>query len=317
MKQEPTERDGPSGTLETVPLKCIVCGSAMSSADHDGYRCAVCGAEFPLVRGVARFVDRSDYAGSFGYQWTRFSNVQLDSASGLTRSRDTFVTKTRWTTAELAGERILDAGCGMGRFTEVCCDSGAEVHAVDLSNAVEVAAQNLRDRKRAHFYQADIFRLPFADESFDRVFSIGVLHHTPDTRGAFHRLVRLVRPGGRIAIWVYSTKLRAMLGSELLRPVTSRLPRALMLQAAKLAIPLYYVHRFPLIGRVTSVLLPTSLEANPTWRWLDTFDWYTPRYQWKHSDDEVVGWFEEAGLVDIRVGEFPVSVSGQKPPRPS
>jgi ubiquinone/menaquinone biosynthesis C-methylase UbiE len=205
----------------------------------------------------------------------------------------------------------------MGRFTEVCCDAGAEVHAVDLSNAVEVAAQNLRDRKSAHFYQADIFRLPFADESFDRVFSIGVLHHTPDTKAAFYRLVRLVRPGGRIAIWVYSTKLRAMLGSELLRPVTSRLPRGLMLQATKVAIPLYYVHRFPLIGRVSSVLLPTSLEADPTWRWLDTFDWYTPRYQWKHSDDEVVGWFKEAGLTDIRVGKFPVSVSGEKPPRRS
>jgi len=90
-----------------------------------------------------------------------------------------------------------------------------------------------------------------------------------------------------------------------------------MLQAAKLAIPLYYVHRFPMVGRISSVLLPTSLEANPTWRWLDTFDWYTPRYQWKHSDDEVVGWFKEAGLSNIRVGEFPVSVSGQKPARPA
>jgi ubiquinone/menaquinone biosynthesis C-methylase UbiE len=317
VKHESAERDDRSGTLGNRHLKCIVCEAALPSADPDGYRCPVCGAEFPVVRDVARFVDQSDYAGSFGFQWARFARVQLDSASRLTRSRDTFVTKTGWTTAELAGERILDAGCGMGRFTEVCCDAGAEVYAVDLSNAVEVAAQNLRDRKGVHFFQADIFRLPFADESFDRVFSIGVLHHTPDTKAAFYRLVRLVRPGGRIAIWVYSTKLRAMLGSELLRPVTSRLPRGLMLQATKVAIPLYYVHRFPLIGRVSSVLLPTSLEANPTWRWLDTFDWYTPRYQWKHSDDEVVGWFKEAGLTDIRVGEFPVSVSGKRPPRRS
>jgi ubiquinone/menaquinone biosynthesis C-methylase UbiE len=258
-------------------------------------------------------VDRSGYAGSFGFQWVRFARVQLDSASGTTRSRDTFVSKTGWATAELSGQRVLDAGCGMGRFTEVCSDAGADVHAIDLSDAVEVAAQNLRDRSNVHFYQADIFRLPFNDESFDRVFSIGVLHHTPNTKAAFQRLARLVRPGGQIAIWVYSTKLKAMLGSEVLRPLTSRLPREFMFQASRIAIPLYYVHRLPLVGRVTSVLLPTSVEANPTWRWLDTFDWYTPRFQWKHSNEEVIEWFREAGLTDIHVGEFPVSVSGRKP----
>jgi ubiquinone/menaquinone biosynthesis C-methylase UbiE len=260
-------------------------------------------------------VDRADYAGSFGFQWARFGRVQLDSASGTTRSRDTFVTKTGWSTEDLKGERVLDAGCGMGRFTEVCCDAGADVHAIDLSEAVQVAAENHRGRSNAHFYQADIFRLPFDDESFDRVFSIGVLHHTPNTKTAFLELARLVRPGGRIAIWVYGTKLKAFLGSELLRPLTSRLPRQFMLQASRVAIPLYYIHRLPLVGRVTSVLLPTSVEANPTWRWLDTFDWYTPRFQWKHTNEEVVTWFEEAGFTEIRVGEFPVSVSGRRPTR--
>ena len=298
-------------------LKCLSCGNAPLAADSAGFRCESCGRKYPVVREVARFVDRSGYAGSFGFQWTRFARVQLDSASGTTRSRDTFVTKTGWSTADLRGERILDAGCGMGRFTEVCAEAGAEVHAIDLSEAVEVAAQNLGDRENAHFYQADIFGLPFKDGSFDRVFSIGVIHHTPDTKAAFLELVRLVRPGGRIAIWVYSTELRTFIGSELLRPLTSRLPRNLMLQAAKIAIPLYYVHRLPLIGRVTSKLLPTSVEPNPTWRWLDTFDWYTPRFQWKHTNEEVVSWFEEAGLTEVRVGDFPVSVSGRKPTRPS
>jgi ubiquinone/menaquinone biosynthesis C-methylase UbiE len=227
------------------------------------------------------------------------------------------VTKTGWPTADLHGEKVLDAGCGMGRFTEICCDAGADVHAVDLSDAVEVAAQNLAGRSNAHFYQADIFRLPFMDESFDRVFSIGVLHHTPDTKAAFQSLVRLVRPSGHIAIWVYGIQLRSMIGSELLRPLTSRLPRRTMLSLSRIAIPMYYVHKLPLIGRVTSKLLPTSVEADPTWRWLDTFDWYTPRFQWKHSNDEVVSWFREAGLTDIRVGDFPVSVSGRKPSRSS
>jgi len=148
-------------------LKCLSCGNAPLAADSAGFRCESCGRKYPVVREVARFVDRSGYAGSFGFQWTRFARVQLDSASGTTRSRDTFVTKTGWSTADLRGERILDAGCGMGRFTEVCAEAGAEVHAIDLSEAVEVAAQNLGDRENAHFYQADIFGLPFKDGSFE------------------------------------------------------------------------------------------------------------------------------------------------------
>jgi len=201
----------------------------------------------------------------------------------------------------------------MGRFTEVCLDAGAEVHALDLSDAIEIAAQNLAARPNVSFYQADVFRLPFADGTFDRIFSIGVLHHTPDTKAAFQKLVRLVRPGGRVAIWVYSSDLTHLLGSEMLRTLTSRLPRSLMLQASKVAVPIYYLHRLPVVGRISYTLIPTSLEANAMWRWLDTFDWYTPRFQWKHSNDEVVGWFREAGFTDRHVGEFPVSVSGRRP----
>ncbi len=141
-----------------------------------------------------------------------------------------------------------------------------------------------------------------------------MLHHTPDTKAAFQQLARLVRPGGQFAVWVYGTDLKAS-GSELLRPLTSRLPRQFMLQASRIAIPMYYIHKIPLIGRATSVMLPTSLEADPTWRWLDTFDWYTPRFQWKHAVTEVVSWFEDAGFSGLRIGEFPVSVSGRKPTR--
>ena len=297
----------------TPTLRCTSCHAETLDAAETGWSCRTCGASYPLVAGVGRFVDPRNYAASFGYQWRRFARVQLDSANGTSRSRDTFVAKTGWTVEELSGQRILDAGCGMGRFSEVCADAGAEVHAVDLSDAVSVAAENMRGRPNAHFYQADILNLPFAAESFDRVFSIGVLHHTPSTRAAFLQLVPLVRRGGRIAIWVYSDRLRALLGSEILRPLTSRLPTRVMLAAARLAIPLYYVHRLPLIGRLTTVALHTSMEPDPTWRWLDTFDWYTPRYQWKHSTDEVVSWFREAGLTDVTVGHFPESVSGRRP----
>jgi len=301
---------------DTDPLlKCLACGAIGLKLDETGWRCDACSRTYPVVGGVSRFVDAEHYAGLFGFQWNRFARTQLDSANGTTLSRDAFIEKTGWMLPSLAGRRVLDAGCGMGRFAEVAAGAGADVYAIDLSTAVEAAERNLGSRSNVHFYQADILNLPFADESFDAIYSIGVLHHTPSTRAAFLALCRLLKPGGRIAIWVYASRLRWLIGSELLRFVTPSLPKPLLLSASRAAIPLYHVHRLPVIGLATSVLLPTSPEPDPQWRWLDTFDWYSPRFQWKHSFEEVEGWFREAGLVEIRRQPVQVSVGGTRPLR--
>jgi ubiquinone/menaquinone biosynthesis C-methylase UbiE len=279
----------------------------------DGWRCGACQARFPMVDGVGRFVSSEHYTSSFGYQWNTFAKAQLDSANGSHRSRDVFVEKTGLALNSLAGKTVLDAGCGMGRFAEVCARAGADVHAIDLSTAVEAAARNLGHHANVSFYQADIMNLPFPEGTFDIIYSIGVLHHTPDTKRAFLSLSRLLKPGGRIAIWVYSTQLRRKFGSELLRFVTPHLSKPVLLKASRLAIPMYHVHRLPVIGRATRVLLPTSLNPDPEWRWLDTFDWYSFWYQWKHTYPEVQEWFEQAGLTEVAAGSFLVSVSGSRP----
>ncbi len=294
-------------------LKCPGCSLLGPGDAASGWRCDGCGAQYPVVGQVPRFVAAGLYADSFAFQWNRFARTQLDSANGTTRSRDSFIQKTGWAPEDMRGKRVLDAGCGMGRFAEVCAEAGAEVHAVDLSGAVEAAFRNLGHRPNVRLYQADILNLPFPAESFDSIYSIGVLHHTPDTRVAFLSLVPLLRPGGAIAIWVYSAELRSLVGGELLRKVTPCIPKRWLLAMCRLAVPLYHVHRLPGLGAATYRCLPTSLDPDPRWRWLDTFDWYSPTYQWKHTAEEVEGWFREAGLTDVRRGPFPVSVRGVRP----
>src|SRR6184192_1986771 len=122
----------------------------------------------------------SRYTDSFGFEWNRFSRTQLDSANGTRRSRDAFIEKTGWALDDLRGKRVLDAGFGMGRFAEIAADAGAEVHAVDLSEAVFAARGNLRQRANVHIYRADIMALPFRERTFDFIYSLGVLHHTPN-----------------------------------------------------------------------------------------------------------------------------------------
>lgn len=297
-------------------LRCPRC------SDHDKGKLGaadeslVCGAghRWPIQDGVPLFVPDEAYVGSFGFQWNRFNVVQLDTAPGGESER-TLAEKTGLRPEDVDGKTVLDVGCGMGRFSEVVSRWGGRVVGVDLSEAVFAAHRNLADRENVTILQADAFRLPLRDGAFDVAFSIGVLHHTPDTRGAFLQIPPKVKAGGRVSIWVYSKRLqRIHPGSEILRPLTSRMDPERLLGIIRRWEPrLYKARRFPRVVQLVRAVVPTSAHPDPEWRILDTFDWYSPRYQWKHTDEEVERWFGEAGLTEIRHGPFPVSVWGARP----
>jgi hypothetical protein len=123
-----------------------------------------------------------------------------------------------------------------------------------------------------------------------------------------------LRPGGKIAIWVYTSYGRERyLASDLWRHVTTRLPKGALYGLAHAAVPLYYLYKVPLIGHVAARLIPMSQHSKAEWRVLDTFDWYSPRYQWKHSYEEVFQWFEAHGLANVRILGTPVSLQGTRP----
>lgn len=301
--------------VETI-LRCPECSGELH--DHEGgYRCTNCGRGFPRLRGLVRFVDAQFYAGSFGYQWHKFPRAQWGE-----QSERQFDEKTGFDRSQLAGKRVLDIGCGTGRFVDVASRLGANVVGIDLSAASEVAAQNLAGRPNVNIYQADVFHLPFKPESFDYIYSIGVLHHTPDCEKAFKSLVPLLKPGGQIAIWLYSAYNNWYRMADYYRAVTSRIPAPLLLTFCQTARPMYYVYhglrKIPLIGRpisgVLRFMLPMPLDVRDgRARVLDTFDWYSPHYQSKHTYEEVFRWFESCGLQDLRVLHEPVAMRGTKP----
>ncbi|HXW89069.1 MAG TPA: class I SAM-dependent methyltransferase [Terriglobales bacterium] len=271
------------------------------------------------MKGVVRFVDAEHYATSFGFQWQIFRQTQLDNETSR-QSEVNFRQRTGFEPEDLAGKLVLDVGCGMGRFAEVATRWGARVVCVDLSLAAEVAEENLKDRQAVCF-QADVFNLPFAPGSFDYIYSLGVLHHTPDCERAFKTLPALLKPGGRIAIWLYSGYNRWYRMSDHYRKLTRRLPPRLLYALCYGVVPLYGMHRvlrkIPLLGRPASgalaYLLPMPFHANRRWRILDTFDWYSPWYQSKHTFEQVFRWFESCGLKDLTVIEEPVAVQGRRP----
>ena len=318
MKRSPEcNQSGVADEVLSV-LQCLSCRGQLEDRENE-LACLNCGKRYPQVKGVIRFVDEQQYAGSFGFQWHVHARTQLDTKESQ-RSERAFRRRTGFRPEDLAGKLVLDVGCGMGRFADVATRWGAHVVGVDLSLAAEVAARNLAGRD-ATIFQADVFHLPFAPESFDFIYSIGVLHHTPDCERAFKMLPGLLKPGGRIAIWLYSGYNNWYKMSDVYRKVTRRMSPRLLHKLCYGVVPLYGIHqvlrKIPLVGRPASGALayaiPMAFHPDRTWRVLDTFDWYSPWYQSKHTYEEVFRWFESCGLDDLRVIEQPIAVQGRRP----
>jgi SAM-dependent methyltransferase len=321
MPQVPVQRSGEFARESLEILRCLKCQSELRRQD-EALVCLSCAEHYPIVKGVPRFVDQQFYTGSFGFQWLKHDKTQLDDENSK-RSEKDFILRTRLTPEDLAGKLVLDVGCGMGRYAEVATRWGARVVGIDLSQAVEAAAGNLADRD-ATILQADAFSLPFAPESFDCIYSLGVLHHTPDCERAVKGLARFLRPGGTLVVWLYSAYNPWYRMSDVYRKVTRRMSPRLLHTLCNAAIPIYGAHqivrKIPLIGKpfsgVMRYMIPMSFNADPQWRVLDTFDWYSPWYQSKHTYEQVFRWFESCGLEDLTVGDIPVAVRGRKPAAP-
>jgi len=106
---------------------------------------------------------------------------------------------------EFAGARLLEVGCGMGTDLLQFARGGARVTGVDLTaRSIEISRQHLAVYEESgDFAITDGENLPFADESFDVVYSNGVLHHTPDTAGAVREVHRVLRPAGQARVMLY------------------------------------------------------------------------------------------------------------------
>src|ERR1700690_2259030 len=232
-------------------LRCLNCGGKLEADQSGGFVCPACKRAYPNVNGIARFVDTQHYAASFGFQWHRYQKTQLDHDE-IRESDQNFRWKTALRPEELKGKLVLDVGCGMGRFAEVATSWGARVVGIDLSAAAEVAAKNLADRDFVAM-QADVFALPFAPESFDVIYSIGVLHHTPDCEAALKALEKYLKPGGLLVVGLYNGYNKWYRFSDFWRRYTHKMKPQTLHRVLKVAVPFFYnleqgMRRVPLVG---------------------------------------------------------------------
>ncbi len=145
--------------------------------------------------------DLKGSADRFGYEWHAYAEI-LPEHELQFRRWTALLSPQDWQDKE-----FLDIGCGMGRNSYWPLKYGAAGGvAVDIDErSLERARANLKAFPTMQVMRASVYDLPFA-ERFDLVFSIGVIHHLEQPQRALEKMVRAVKPGGRVLIWVYGSE---------------------------------------------------------------------------------------------------------------
>jgi SAM-dependent methyltransferase/uncharacterized protein YbaR (Trm112 family) len=245
---------------------------------------------------------------SFGYQWTKFSEMVCDFEQNFWNYLAPATPET------FRGRLGLDAGCGFGRHIYHAARNGAEMVGMDFSRAIESTRRNTQDLPNVHLVQGDIYAPPFADGTFDLLYSIGVLHHLPDPQRGINTLAPLVRPGGQVFVWLYSkTRTVTNFLLETVRAVTTRLPHPLVnalsfagavVDQYGFVLPYRVVRRVPGTGRLAARMLPRiKLYSAYPFQVLqaDWFDRLAAPIRFYYSEDEVERFALQAGLTDVKI----------------
>ncbi|MEA2975608.1 MAG: hypothetical protein QOF19_1128 [Alphaproteobacteria bacterium] len=319
-----------SGNLPDWALGAL----GLGRAPREGEAVALGKDKFVLSGGVLRNkalladADRQ-VQGTFGYKWKRRNTFERDAVRNANRAwlvdRYGDMSNADWITEASRPPIVLDAGCGAA-FSAVELFKPVldriRYFGVDISEAVDVARERVLSAGGADsaFMQSDLGRLPLRDGSVDVIFSEGVLHHTRSTEASLKELVRLLRPGGLYMFYVYRKKgpireftddyLREQLvgvpPEEAWRQLESLtkfgkllgeldievdVPEAidlLQIPAGRINLQrFFYWHVMKLYYRPEYTLD----EMNHV-----NFDWYTPQYAHRQTEEQVRKWCAECGL---------------------
>ena len=323
---------------EVDPAACDVC---LREELLEGTLQADNGEAYPVVGGIPRILDdlylvlvegiSSDWLnrhrGHLSNAPTEFERLQLKTVKAFGEEWQYF-SKTLKEYEQIAQEyfdllspqdfsgTVLDAGCGMGRWAYQAAGRSQVLLAVDLSSAVEVARKTLEGTSNAHVIQADLHRLPFKRETFDLIYSLGVLHHLPDPANGLRCLARHLKPHGSLLTYFYYAldnrprHFHVILpGVTALRLLVCRLPYRVGRWACFLIASMIY---WPLIqcGNLLAALgFAKAARQVPLYEFYsgksfhilfnDSVDRFATSVEFRFSRDQIRGMFSKAGLDEV------------------
>lgn len=247
----------------------------------------------------------------FGDEWSRFDQTSM-SDGDTRRIFDSYFSVFPW--SELPTNSAgFDLGCGSGRWAKLVALRVGKLHCIDPSIAIEVARRNLRTYTNCEFHQAGVDDIPLNDKSMDFGYSLGVLHHIPDTRAALAACVNKLKPGAPFLLYLYyafdnKPAWFQMLWkiSDLVRKFVSHMPHGLRYTVSQVIAALVYwpLARFAKLAERLGINVnnyPLASYRNFGFYVMrtDALDRFGTRLEQRFTQLEIKTMMEQAGLERI------------------
>ncbi|HZZ79208.1 MAG TPA: methyltransferase domain-containing protein [Gemmataceae bacterium] len=286
-------------------------------------RCVGCNRTYPIENGVPRLVkvadDVAEVCKRFSFQWLSRWNGMFEGERCYGFDDEVYIGWVRGQLLSrrqpLAGDWMLDAGCGSGEKTAVLARQSPEQNVVGLDLGVasqEKSIARFGDMPNLDYIQGNIMEAPLKERSFDYGMSLGVLHHTNDTRLAFAKFRKMLKDETTCVIWIYPTYWE---GPEWRMPYFARdfitfgqgyrMPTSLLRFIAHgivlggyPIVQFFFWKSYRRIGRDLPFFEISKMSMKERY-WAQVFycfDTLLPRYQFRHTIKEIEGWMAEEGL---------------------
>ncbi len=251
----------------------------------------------------------------FGDEWSRLDQTGM-SGEDTKRIFESYFSVFPW--GDLPKNAVgFDLGCGSGRWAKLVAPRVGKLHCIDPSVAIEVARKNLRTLANCEFHQAGVDDIPIGDQSMDFGYSLGVLHHIPDTRAALVACVSKLKPGAPFLLFLYyafdnrPVWFRVLWQlSDLVRKVVSHMPHGLRYAMSQVIAVLVY---WPLArsakltenlgGNVENFPLAAYRNCGFYVMRTDALDRFGTRFEQRFTKAKIKEMMESAGLENIKFSE--------------
>lgn len=299
--------------------------------------------KFKIKDGIPRLVvDKSILFAktekAFSTKWKKYGK-HIHSQKWYKFQQDWFIDRFGWKTLSnfqkflKTREHILDAGAGIGNIAKLLsANPNSQVFALDASESIYLAYKKYSRFKNIHFLQADLRQLPFRKGLFDFIVSDQVLHHTNNTEHSFKYLSKFLKKEGQISIYVYKRKgpIREFVDDYLREHTTnmsekeciefskdmtylgkslSKLKRNITIRRdiplLKIKAGTYDIQRFIYWNVIKCFWMEGDFEGSVA----TNFDWYYPKYAFRHTSEEIKQWCNEARLKISHIKEIESGIS--------